>query len=216
MSQTSTLVTGNGIRSKMPVKFVAVSYLLSAAICQPVASTSAGRWWLCMDSAHTALSCASLVATLHALFPHRPPVALVVAMAGDKDSHSVMLALGELAPQLVVCVTPEQGWLSNRGLPAEDAASAFERAQRERSGDILVSGAQVRIARSMQCAKKLVSQWLGHVNGSSQHALPINEAGETHSSPHDSPDSDVDVPVVCVTGSNYIVGSAIGTFRISD
>lgn len=169
-----------------------------------------------MDSAHTALSCTSLVATLHAAFPHLPPVALVVAMAADKDCHSIMMALSDLEPQLVVCVTPEQGWLSNRGLPAEDVASAFQSAQRERFGDTLVPGAQVHTAGSMQCAKLLVSQWLRLFKGRAQHSLRINEDYATCPSPHDNPHSGIDVPVVCITGSNYIVGSAADMFITSD
>ena len=41
--------------------------------------------WLVLDGAHTPESCAALVETIRAVLPGPAPVALVVAMASDKD-----------------------------------------------------------------------------------------------------------------------------------
>lgn len=162
-----------------------------------------------MDSAHTGLSSASLVTTLQAIFPHRPAVALVVAMASDKDCHAIVQALGNLAPQLVVCVAPAEGWLSGRGLPAEVVASAFESMQRESCVGASAPAARICTAESMSCAHQIVMQWLERINGLRQHhpsSIEESNVPEVELDPRKGPS------VVCVTGSNYVVGSASELF----
>lgn len=49
--------------------------------------------WLVLDGAHTPESCAALVHTVRAALPGPAPVAVVVAMASDKD-HEGCLSVG--------------------------------------------------------------------------------------------------------------------------
>jgi folylpolyglutamate synthase/dihydropteroate synthase len=66
-----------------------------------VLSRGAGgaRWVL--DGAHTAASAAALAETLRAVFPGQP-LALVVAMASDKEHRPVLAALRAASPAVVV------------------------------------------------------------------------------------------------------------------
>lgn len=63
-----------------------------------------GRHTLVLDGAHTEASAASLAATLRQAFPDRP-LALVLAMAGDKEHREVLTALRAAAPKVVVFTT---------------------------------------------------------------------------------------------------------------
>ena len=60
--------------------------------------------WLVLDGAHTAASATALAATLRDAFPSAP-LALVVAMADDKDAHGIMTALQLARPEVVVFTT---------------------------------------------------------------------------------------------------------------
>ena len=60
--------------------------------------------WLVLDGCHTAQSAAALADTVKGLFPSSP-VALIVAMADDKDHKAVMAALRGLQPAVVVFTT---------------------------------------------------------------------------------------------------------------
>lgn len=60
--------------------------------------------WLVLDGCHTAQSAAALADTVKGLFPSSP-VALIVAMADDKDHKVVMAALRGLQPAVVVFTT---------------------------------------------------------------------------------------------------------------
>ena len=61
---------------------------------------SAGPW-LVLDGAHTPAAAAGLAATLRAVFPDAA-LAVVVAMAADKDAAGVMAALRTARPDVVV------------------------------------------------------------------------------------------------------------------
>ena len=60
--------------------------------------------WLVLDGAHTAQAAASLADTVRAIFPDNP-VALIIAMADDKDHKAVMAALRAVRPAVVVFTT---------------------------------------------------------------------------------------------------------------
>ena len=60
--------------------------------------------WLVLDGAHTAHSAAALADTVRAIFPDNP-VALIIAMADDKDHKAVMAALRTVRPAVVVFTT---------------------------------------------------------------------------------------------------------------
>ncbi len=60
--------------------------------------------WLVLDGAHTAQSTAALADTVRGLFPDNP-VAIIIAMADDKDHKAVMAALRAVRPALVVFTT---------------------------------------------------------------------------------------------------------------
>ena len=57
-----------------------------------------------LDGSHTAQSAAALAATVRELFPDSP-VALIIAMAEDKDHKAVMAALRAVRPAVVVFTT---------------------------------------------------------------------------------------------------------------
>ena len=168
---------------------------------------SAGKWWLCMDSAHTGLSCASLVATLQAVFPQQPPVALVVGVAVDKDVQSMSRVLIELAPRLVVCVSLHES-LSSRALSPMKVASAFESSLRNSTSVKPRAETQICVASSMKNARDIVFEWIQRVHRSAGQLSPENVAGRKNVVPEEG-----HLPVVCVTGSNYVVGSAMQEFQ---
>ena len=60
--------------------------------------------WLVLDGAHTAHSAAALTDTVREIFPDNP-VALIIAMADDKDHKAVMAALRAVRPAVVVFTT---------------------------------------------------------------------------------------------------------------
>lgn len=60
--------------------------------------------WLVLDGAHTAQSAAALAGTVRGIFPDSP-VALIIAMADDKDHKAVMAALRAVRPAVVVFTT---------------------------------------------------------------------------------------------------------------
>ena len=60
--------------------------------------------WLVLDGAHTAQSAAALADIVTELFPGRP-VALIIAMADDKDHKAVMAAMRAMRPLVVVFTT---------------------------------------------------------------------------------------------------------------
>ncbi len=60
--------------------------------------------WLVLDGAHTAQSAAALADTVRGMFPDNP-VALIIAMADDKDHKAVMAALRAVRPAVVVFTT---------------------------------------------------------------------------------------------------------------
>lgn len=60
--------------------------------------------WLVLDGAHTPASAAALAATLRDAFPDAP-LALVVAMADDKDAGAIMAALQLARPDVAVFTT---------------------------------------------------------------------------------------------------------------
>eukprot|EP00892_Ulva_mutabilis_P010236 jgi/Ulvmu1/7585/UM038_0008.1 len=169
----------------------------------------AGRWWLCMDNAHTALSCKSVVATLQAVFPRQPPIALVIGMAADKDLQSISRVLKDLTPHLVVCVGLEEESLSSRSLPAEDVASAFY------TDGASIAGTEVSVAGSMIAARDIVHQWLRD-EGVSANMVSANatDREQLASSSCQTALSASLLPVVCITGSNYIVGAAMEAFAV--
>lgn len=63
-----------------------------------------GGPWLVLDGAHTAASAAALACTLRSAFPDAP-LALVVAMADDKDAGAIMTALRLARPEVAVFTT---------------------------------------------------------------------------------------------------------------
>lgn len=154
-----------------------------------------------MDAAHTPMSCASLVSTLQAVFPRYAPLALIVAMASDKDCHGIISELYSLAPQLVVCVDLEEGWLSSRCMPAHVVASTFSTLQKGAGGP---SEVEVCVASSIRSAEDIMKRWLVRVKPAvSQHTSELNMKDAKL-----SPEFQEAIPVVCITGSNYVVGSA--------
>jgi folylpolyglutamate synthase/dihydropteroate synthase len=64
------------------------------------ADGSAGPWLL-LDGAHTPAAASGLATTLRAVFPDAP-LAVVVAMAADKDAAGVMAALRTARPEVMV------------------------------------------------------------------------------------------------------------------
>lgn len=69
--------------------------------------------WLVLDGAHTAQSATALAETVRELFPERP-VALVVAMADDKDHKAVMAALRGVRPTVVLFTSVDIAGSSQR------------------------------------------------------------------------------------------------------
>lgn len=64
-----------------------------------------GEAWVVLDGAHTAQSAVALATTVRHIFPDNP-VALIVAMADDKDHRAVMAELrGGVRPALVIFTT---------------------------------------------------------------------------------------------------------------
>ena len=68
---------------------------------------------LLLDGAHTAQSAAALAETVRELFPEQP-VALIVAMADDKDHKAVMLALRAVRPAVVLFTSVDIAGSSHR------------------------------------------------------------------------------------------------------
>jgi folylpolyglutamate synthase/dihydrofolate synthase len=73
----------------------------AGAAAAAAAGARPGARWLVADGAHTAESAAALAATLRQVFPDQP-VALVVAMAADKEHRAVLAALRALRPKVAV------------------------------------------------------------------------------------------------------------------
>ena len=69
--------------------------------------------WLVLDGAHTGQSAAALADTVRELFPDRP-VALIVAMADDKDHKAVMAALRAIRPAVVLFTSVDIAGSSHR------------------------------------------------------------------------------------------------------
>lgn len=69
--------------------------------------------WLVLDGAHTAQSATALAETVRELFPERP-LALIVAMADDKDHKAVMTALRGLRPAVVLFTSVDIAGSSQR------------------------------------------------------------------------------------------------------
>ena len=70
--------------------------------------------WLVLDGAHTAQSAAALANSIRQIFPNNP-VALIVAMAEDKDHKAVMTALRSgVRPALVIFTTVDIAASSHR------------------------------------------------------------------------------------------------------
>lgn len=69
--------------------------------------------WLVLDGAHTAQSATALAETVRELFPERP-VALIVAMADDKDHKAVMAALRAVRPAVVLFTSTDIAGSSQR------------------------------------------------------------------------------------------------------
>lgn len=78
--------------------------------------------WLVLDGAHTPLSAQALAATLRRAFPHKP-LALIIAMANDKDHKGVVTVLQDMCPQVVVFTTcPIAGSTQRQAAPGVIAA----------------------------------------------------------------------------------------------
>ena len=60
--------------------------------------------WLVLDGAHTPASAAALATTLRSVFPDAP-LAIVVAMADDKDAAGILAALQSARPKVAVFTT---------------------------------------------------------------------------------------------------------------
>ena len=69
--------------------------------------------WLVLDGAHTPQSATALAETVRELFPQRP-VALIVAMADDKDHKAVMAALRSVRPTVVLFTSVDIAGSSQR------------------------------------------------------------------------------------------------------
>ena len=63
-----------------------------------------GSNWVVLDGCHTSQSAAALAETVRGLFPSSP-VAVIAAMADDKDHRAVMSALRFMQPAVVVFTT---------------------------------------------------------------------------------------------------------------
>ena len=73
-----------------------------------------GDGWLVLDGAHTGQSAAALATTVRQVFPDNP-IALIVAMADDKDHKAVMAALRKgVRPALVIFTTVDIAGSSHR------------------------------------------------------------------------------------------------------
>ena len=69
--------------------------------------------WLVLDGALTAQSTSALAESVRELFPDRP-VALIVAMADDKDHKAVIAALRAIRPTVVLFTSVDIAGSSHR------------------------------------------------------------------------------------------------------
>ena len=75
-----------------------------------------GEGWLVVDGAHTAQSAVAMASSIRQIFPDNP-VALIVAMADDKDHKAVMTALRSgLRPALVIFTSVDIAGSSQRSV----------------------------------------------------------------------------------------------------
>lgn len=175
---------------------------------------SAGHW-ICLDTAHTVASCEAMVNAALRIFPKSSSRALIVGLAADKNMEGIVRSLAILQPSLVLCVAPDSCGLGARGQPAEEVSSAFHRAlgcdgdpsdAEKLSADYSdCKMPSVHTVSSMDEALRKVEMWAqgSHV------AVSLDGDDEV---PDESAKNDR-APLVCVTGSNYVVGAAIKSLQ---
>ncbi|KAA6423036.1 MAG: folylpolyglutamate synthase-like [Trebouxia sp. A1-2] len=122
--------------------------------------------WLVLDGAHTAQSAAALADTVRGIFP-KNPVALIIAMADDKDHKAVMAALRAVRPAVVVFTTvpiagAPQRCCSPGTLVAHWQAAGLSRGQpRFRSREVI----QASMAAALQKAESELEAQQHHGGG---------------------------------------------------
>lgn len=129
-----------------------------------------------------------------------------------------MLSLAKLEPSLVLCVAPASFGLGGRGQDAEEVASCFHRvhssSNQESGGGHEESSAPqkpcVEVFNNIDKALQRAERWV-HLC----HVESATEDGDSNDLNRNSRVQGDQVPLVCVTGSNYIVGAAMRSLQIS-
>ena len=145
------------------------------------------------------------------IFPDRCNTALIVGLAADKDMAGIVQCLALLKPSLVLCVAPDSCGLGARGQPAADVSAAFHTALAS-TGNTQESAAsgedsrqcsvsQLQTVSSMDEALREVDIW-------AQDRPEGVKDGVANDSLHSAR-----APLVCVTGSNYVVGAALSCLQ---
>jgi folylpolyglutamate synthase/dihydrofolate synthase len=118
-------------RAHLPGRFQVLPLHPGTDAASPASAAAAGgrpgARWLVADGAHTAESAAALADTLRRVFPEQP-VALVVAMAADKEHRAVLSALRPLQPKLVVFTSAAIAGSYHRSAPPGSLVAQWQAA----------------------------------------------------------------------------------------
>jgi len=137
--------------------------------------------WLVLDGAHTPDSAAVLARTLRRAFP-KQPLALVIAMADDKDHSGVMAQLRKAKPVVVIFTTVPIAGSTVRSAPPGMLAGHWQAAGFEDDDD-----------KPFRCRELIQANMLS--------ALEVSQR-ELFSCPGHG--------IICVTGSLHAVGAVQG------
>lgn len=142
--------------------------------------------WLVLDCAHTALSMRALCTNLEEAFPSSK-IAIILAIAADKDLAAVASCIGNLNPELVICTTVAIGGQNYRSTDP----GAVRQALKAAIAGVTPGG------RGLPEAGRLETQIADDMRAALQQALAWSEREASRGTS----------TVVCTTGSNYAVGA---------
>ena len=157
------------------------------------------------------MSCKALVSATQRVFPHRCSTALIVGLAADKNMTGIAESLALLKPSLVLCVAPDSCGLVARGQPAPEVSAAFHTAL-ARAGstqDPTTLSVDSRSCQSLNLqtvngineAFRQVGMWVQDRQGIGCDGVPDYSLHSERA------------PLVCVTGSNFVVGAALHSLQ---
>lgn len=202
-------------RTRIDREFEGVPFsCISRKILLQTAPFYSGGHWICLDTAHTVASCAALVNAAQHAFPDSCSTAVIVGLAADKDIKGIVQCIALLNPSLVLCVEPDTCGLGARGQPAAEVSDAFHRAllhhstQSSTRNNAECSASEalsIHTVNSMDEALREVDKW---AHDMSEAARPNGNGAVPEERLHSDR-----APLVCVTGSNYVVGAAIQSLQ---